>query len=553
MDRTKVIGAVGALGVILLLALFLSRAGRVTASGRVTSHAGQPLVGLSVRAIPQPFSVPWSDNLIDPRDPREHSVVADHDGCYRLKRLSARPYRATAFGGDSPLGRLLATLLRRRIPSFPQQYELVVDAKGFAIQKILIAIDQGDLQGLDFVLEPGVVIAGRVRDTTGRPLAGRSLWLVPEGQASAQPGQRKNVVPDIPATDTNGGFRLERVPLGTYRLKLAVYPDRGWEVSQSACSGLLRIAADEPNLPRDFRFEAPEDRGRIAARVVEAGSGAPVGSFSFRVLGVDSSGGGSPIPGYVTVNREHLPLTPTREATGREGAFRIDDISPGTATLEITAEGYAREKPRILVNRGQTTEITLALQREGILQGLTTRNGKPCGHGYVNLRRVGEPPEAGVDAYTDAQGCYEYRGLPTGEYLLRTTVWLREDSPFSAQVTEVIRAPVEAGRTSRHDFEFARGATLQGQFHASNRKLRWFVLVEDASPEAAALAPQDRVRGSAWKIERSGRYSIEGLAPGRYTVTAKCLRHDEPGAPVAQRSETISLKDGETATLDFKF
>jgi len=245
-----------------------------------------------------------------------------------------------------------------------------------------------------------------------------------------------------------------------------------------------------------------------------------------------------------------VPHSAALATSWKHGSFLIEGLSPGLATLEISADGCAREKARVSVLSGQTTNVTIALKREGIVRGQATRNGKPCGHGYVNLRLAGEAPEAGIDTQTDSRGFYQYRGLPAGEYLVRICIWLREDS-FSAQLTDVARARVEAGKDTRLDLEFGRSATLEGRFHAPDKTLQWIVTVEDASPPAASLPAPDRRRATAWKLERTGQYSIEGLAPGTYTVTAKCLRNDETRTVVLEQSKAISVKDGEKAQVDF--
>lgn len=48
------------------------------------------------------------------------------------------------------------------------------------------------------------------------------------------------------------------MPPGVYRLELAVHPERGWEVTQSATDGLLRIAPGDVLGPLEFLFAAPE-------------------------------------------------------------------------------------------------------------------------------------------------------------------------------------------------------------------------------------------------------------------------------------------------------
>jgi hypothetical protein len=142
-------GAIGALGALVLFAALLTKAGRVAVTGRVTNDRGQPLTGLTVRAILQSFMVPWSDNLQPPGDPREFQAVTDRAGRFRLHGLSAEPYR----GAGSTLGQWLVPLrlFFRNGQRFPQEYELVVDANGFALQKIQIATDRRHLQDVDFI------------------------------------------------------------------------------------------------------------------------------------------------------------------------------------------------------------------------------------------------------------------------------------------------------------------------------------------------------------------------------------------------------------------
>lgn len=517
---------------LLALVFFLAPPTRVTVAGRVTDNAGHALPDVTVRAIPLPFSLPWSDDPKPPKDKREFTSVTDSEGRYRLEGLSAKPYRMA----DTP--------------SYAQEYDLEVHVGPFAPQRIRVSIGKGNLHEIDFVLEPEAVLSGRAIDTEGTPLAHQSIRLLPQEQPKGGHGVRQNVLPQSEETDGLGAFRFEQVPPGAYVLEIPAYADRGFEVPQRSTNSMLRIRSGEKVGPSDFFFESQKIRGGVSGRVVNAESGDSIEVFSVKVVYLDAAGPGWPVFGCVRNDGAGGAHSAARATSWKHGSFLIEGMSPGLATLEISAEGSAREKARISVRSAQTTNITIALKREGILRGRASRNGKPCGHGYVNLRLAGEAPEAGINIQTDSRGFYEYRGLPAGEYVVRICIWLREDS-FSAQLTDLTQVRVEAGQDTRADLEFGRSAGLQGKFNAPDKTLPWVVTVEDASPAAASLPPQDRLRATAWKLERTGRYSIEGLAPGTYTVTAKCLQNDETRTIVLQKSKTVSVKDRERAQVDF--
>jgi predicted Ser/Thr protein kinase len=534
--RKWAMGAVAllALGILVFAAWLSARPARATVTGRVTDTAGRPVRDVLVRAIPMQFWVPWSDNPKEPKDKREFSAVTDRAGQYRLEGLSAESYRTA----DTP--------------SYAQQYELVVDTGYFVPQKIRISADRRNLNNADFILQPGVTLAGRAFDTAGKLVTNRNVRLMPEVIPKERDGIRQNLLPPSETIDEGGAFRFEKVTPGIYRLEIAVYPEHGFEVTQSPTNGPLTLPPDDQLVTRSFVFEAADARGGIAGRVIDAASGDLAKAFSLKITSVDSPGEGSPVYGRARVDGTPRPLTSSRSTSWKQGTFLIEDVSQGVATLEFSGEGYARTKAQVQVPSGQTTNIAIFLQPEGVLLGQATRKNQPCAHGYVSLRHVDEPSETGLDAHTDQNGFYEYRGLPAGEYLLRVCVWIK-NSPFSAQVTDVARLRVDAGQTTRFNLDFTRSTGIEGSFHAPDRKLQWFVIVEDASPQSNALSPADRRRATVWGLEQTRSYSIDGLTPGTYAVTAKCLRRDEQMTPVAQKSKTVLLKEGEIARLDFKF
>jgi hypothetical protein len=152
---------------------------------------------------------------------------------------------------------------------------------------------------------------------------------------------------------------------------------------------------------------------------------------------------------------------------------------------------------------------------------------------------------------------FTYRALKAGEYRVCVTVRMRPGT-FHVTLADLLHARVESGTTTTLNYEFARSrrnAALRGSFTAPDTQRGWSVAVYDASTTAAVLPNADRLRGTAYNFEKIGRYSIAYLAPGTYEVVGLCYpkerKEGQRGGPSLATTKTITLRDGETATVDF--
>jgi len=507
----------------------------VSVTGRVNNTAGKPVAGVEVCAVPLPVWIPIREDPVDPVDKREITAVTRADGWYRLERVAA----AWVGGKDAAGG---------------QEYDLTIRAPGYAPARIRVRPKRPGLWGADFTLEKKSSLAGRAVDTRGRPASGRSIQLVFKDPPPTELGVQQNVLPPAGKTDEQGNFRFEPVPPGIYFLEIEAFPGQNLWITQRPQCAPLQIKPGGNLENQVFTVESAEDRGGLAGRIIAASSGRPVESFSYKIPTVELTGPGSAVHGLIRTGESWQPVYPHTEISGTGGAIAIERISAGTAVLEITSEGFAREKVQVPIQGGQISEVTIPLEPEGILCGSAMMNNKPCGYGYVFLRREGDPPEGEAYTQTDGNGYYEFKRLKPGSYALRITVWLKE-LPHSAQLTERYSVRMGPGEKIRKDIDFTRNSTLRGAFSAPDPNLSWRVEVRDTSPPIMGIPEQERYRAVAWKVELSGNYSLENLAPGTYEVTASCNRAAKSSGwiPVMKKTRILTLENGETAVLDFVF
>jgi hypothetical protein len=299
--------------------------------------------------------------------------------------------------------------------------------------------------------------------------------------------------------------------------------------------------------------------------VLDAESGKPIDEFAYAIRGVDLPGDITPVLGLGRFDRGPFyggEIRPLRDpdwnesAQGRNGAFRIKGVSPGTATLQISKPGYGTERVLIKVESGRTVERTFRVEREGFLTGRITIDGNPCCYYSIFLRRVGDRSEKGFGRGTvpRGNGDYCYPALKPGDYLFRVPV-----SPVdrrSMSLADTIRVRVESGTTTTLNVDFGRrSAAIRGRFSAPDAGQRWNVAAFDASTTAAGLSLEDRWRGGARDIEKTGRYSIDYLAPGAFEVVGRCFPKEQKDGqrlvPALATTKTVVLSAGETATVDF--
>lgn len=274
-------------------------------SGRVTLH-GKGAAGIIVGVRNSDFS---------PQQPPAIKATTDADGNYRITGIPTGSYQVSPMAPAYVVTDLVATRERGRT---------------------LLLAEGEDVQDVDFSLERGGVIAGRVTDANGRPVVEERLTLVSADQSKQN---QQNFGPFMGAgatTDDRGVYRIYGLPPGQYKIsvgrdddnyysslgvgrvtyKRTFYPD----ATDPAEAKIIEITEGSEATNIDISLGQILPGFLASGKVVDGETGRPVTGLRLglrRVLNNNYEG----VNGSVIANSQ--------------GEFRLENISPGKYAVLI--------------------------------------------------------------------------------------------------------------------------------------------------------------------------------------------------------------------------
>ncbi len=264
--------------------------------------------------------------------------------------------------------------------------------------------------------------------------------------------------------------------------------------------------------------------------------------------------------------------------------IRPDNRDMGTTRMTLKPGKYAIHYTRRFGNNGDNVRMhsgpfTVDLPQPGMYKlrfrptlGNGEIRGSLGGCYALNFERMGDGLSVTGFAYQNAAKQYTVNGLPAGTYRLSAVTHDERGNTLVSLARATLKGEesltVDIARSPRGDCSL-RGViagrpgtywTPIGTPQQTGRQ--WFVLIRTRGSgpveqvgayEAQTMDSHYVVRGKNIIQETADRasYSISGIAPGKYTVTV--IEHPwcEGIAVERQRSQPLTLRPGETATLDF--
>ena len=474
------------------------------AAGRVVDPSGQPIAGATVRPeLNMMQALATASGKYDGNEAR-----TAEDGTFVLGGLSEGTVSLVAHH-----------------PEFVESEALPVEV-----------VAGETAEGLDLGLRYGGTLVGEVFDDAGEPAGGVMVFLQ----------NTKNFMPVMFRTDPDGTFRRDSIQPGTWTVSAMLgdpdasallgggEPDMGSFLSGMKTDSAKIVEAQET---RVVLGAPPTDPVRLAGRVLHAGEGVAGAIVVVFPEGVGGLGGMR----FLT--------------TDGEGRFEAVLDGPGNYLFQVQVQKDATameqdvlEFPKV-VPEAEEHRVQLDLPSGRITGRVLGADGEPAQRARISLAS-----EGGVtfgtffggrysELTTGEDGTFDLAYLPPGVYTI---------SAGGDVAGGVFGGHAAEGRSVRDGIAVEAGQWVQGVDFRLERpgELTGQVVDVTGSPvPGAAIFVRDGQgrlleRFSMISSDATGRFRYSGVAPGRYTVSA---RTDALASFESEAVEVTSERESETA------
>lgn len=384
----------------------------------------------------------------------------------------------------------------------PGAQQVTVEAKDYQQQiRQGIEVAPGAEIELEFVLERGAVIEGRVVTADGEPVV--EAFIQASEQSDSLYGGHS--ISAHARTDAEGRYRITGAPIG-----------------------LATIVVHHGDTPRLRKSLEVKPGSNTVDLVLERGF-----EISGQVVGPD----GTPIRG-AAVSIQSAATGPiqtffgTSQAVSADGgAFALSDVEPGKYVISASLEGYAPGRSETFEVSADVTGLLLELQRGATLKG------RVLGLEFDELGSLV------VAAFSQQGGMRQGRVDFSGEYVLDSLApgqWHVQARVTGSGRSSMMQVEVPEGVPEvEKDIEFGGGLTLTG------------VVLEDGQPLAGAQVFASSSENSGLGTTGAdGRFQIDNLQPGGLhlmVIIGAGFQHTETLELAADHDLRIEISSGVVA------
>lgn len=441
-----------------------------------------------------------------------------------------------------------------------------------------------EVKDIDFKIEPGGVITGRVTDADGNPVIGEPVMAAPAEASMGPP--RFNFDQRDMMTDDRGVYRLFGLPPGRYRVSIGRADDSGAvsfgrrklfrrvfypDATELAQARIVEVKSGIEATDIDIMVGRALKTYKVSGRFVTADTNQPVANITVGYGTVDLRGRRT--GGYSS-----------GATTNARGEFVADGLAPGRYVVYATSSPFQQQEPTDFysdavpfeVTDGDVSGVTVKIKRGATVSGVVTIEGVPDRAAAAQMLagvRVfpwveATQPQVGTSSQNrpvsvNPDGTFRVTGLIPGKLRLGTA----NESLKGLTVTRV-----ELNNTSViSGFNIAEGAQITGvrivMTYGTATLIGQTSFLNGAPPTGARLMAFARLVGQtpsttptrSAEVDARGYFRFEGMAAGEYEVTVNAFPLGPgPGGMRIHRSEPLRVVLGDgvetkvAPVIDFK-
>lgn len=304
--------------------------------------------------------------------------------------------------------------------------------------------------------------------------------------------------------DADGRFAFERVAPGKWNLSTGVF--------ENGASGLSKnnlIVGSEGTLTVDLAYTAGQ--GTVVGKVLVGGQPAAGAT----VYATDARGAGS------------------STTTDEQGHFECVGLAAGRVQLYVeTREGTTITRTARIQANEQRAEVTISVGTGALRGRIVNTDGQPISNAWVTAERLSDGRSDAAGSRSVGQdGTFELGGLDAGTYHLR--LWA---GGYAQSVTDPFTLAEGEGR-DLGSVRMRRGGDVSGRVTDDEGRP-----VENATISLKDMSGRAVFSFSLFTSGSDGRYSVQGVVPGRYVVGAEA-RGLAPAEQPVEVTETGGTAD----------
>lgn len=486
-----------------------------------------------------------------------------------LSNDPSQRFRTAARTRTDADGRFLLTNVapgRYQILPFAPTYVVAGLTNNYPPGRPLTLLAGEEVKDINFTVEPGGVITGRVTDADGNPVVAESVAVMSAEDNPQQPRpQRFNFDQRDQTTDDRGVYRIYGLPPGRYRVAVGRADETGTvsfgrrkvfrrtfypDATDEAQARIVEVKQGLEATDVDITVGRALKTYRAFGRFVSADTGQPVPNISFAYGALDQRGRRLGVYGSGQQTDARGEFVSEGLTPGRYAIFAMSTSQEGTEFYSdyVTFEIADADVKGLVVKVRQGASVSGVITVEGVSDRAAIArmlsDVRVFAFGETGRQQQVMPAGPMHPVNVGADGTFRLSGLRPGK--IRVGASADATKGLTTTRIELNGASVLQG------FEVADGAQVTG-LHIVLAYGTGVVVGQTSfangtlSPDARLMAQARRVAAPAGEYGRSvevdarGFFRIEGLAAGEYTISVYVFGggrvfHSEP--------QRISVGDG---------